>query len=820
MLAKNLWITFRTLARTPAYSLIVLAGLGVGFAASLLVYAYVDYETTHESSHEKAHRIYRLIRKQVTEGGTGNAHRFTPGLLASTLRTDFSQVEKAGRVYYRSDGGWMRSSDKVFQESFAVADPSILDIFTLPLVEGDKRTITTEPNGILITRRIREKHFSGESVVGKTITIDDVKIGGTFRISGVLEDVPRNSHLQFDFLTFTPPSTIYMNDLWNTRAVADENVGPVVTYVLLKEDADPRGVENGLTTIVSSTRTQSTSRITYYLQPLRRLHLYSASDYGLRPIGKRPFGNIQTVYIFSSAALLILVIAGINYINLATARSLKRSREIGVRKVTGANRGSLILQFLIESIVVTGVALCVGISLAQIAMPSFNAIAEIDLPDLMHHPARVLTFIPIALIVGILSGLYPALFISRFEPVRAIKGTVHQTGGRIGLRKALVISQFAISTFLIIGAVTVREQLNYIRTKDMGFDRSVVLNMHVFRLDYDLIPRYQAVKQAFLEHPGVAAACASLTRIGKYTGWSNVEPEGGESILMGRMSIDEDYADLYGLDIIRGRNISDRPHGGGAVGFGTGTVSAPAAETDVEFLINESAAKQLGWTDPIGKQLHVPFNNGATGTIVGVVRDFHTYTLRSKIEPTVLYTWQPSFRWLSLKIRPDRIEETIAGLETTWKRFLPDRPFEYFFLDEMLDFQYRKDIQLGRVFNAFFVLAIFVACLGLLGLVAFVTEQRTREIGVRKVLGASLKDIFTLMTGDFARWILVGSVISCPLAYLAARSWLDEFAYTIDLGPSLFLAGCGMALIVGIAAISLQILRAARSDPMVVLRSE
>jgi putative ABC transport system permease protein len=541
----------------------------------------------------------------------------------------------------------------------------------------------------------------------------------------------------------------------------------------------------------------------FLLQPLTDIHLHSnlGNEIGV-------VSDVRYVYLFSAIALLILVIACINFMNLATARAAERAKEVGMRKVLGAHRGQLIRQFFSESVLLTLIALLFAGVMLYLLLPVFNQISGLSLAlDATSARWLMLGLLGVSVFVGLVAGSYPALYLSAFRPVGVLKGTFKSSASGIALRKGLVVFQFAVSMVLIAGTLVILSQLNYLRSKPLGFEKEQIVVLPL--RDETMRENYETIKEDLAQHPGVMSLSAAAGTPGnqglidRFPVRPASVPEADQRPMY-IIGTDYDYLDMLGLNLISGRDFStDYP------------TDATAA-----FIINETAAQELGWEDPVGQEIHLNEGDGKRGTVIGVVEDFHFQSLHLPIEPAVLHIWPNRFRYLNVKIRPDDVAGTLAFLEDRWPTYSPDQPFQYSFLDEDFDRQYQAEVRLSTIFSAFSSLAILIACLGLFGLAAFTTQQRTKEIGVRKVLGASVAGIVALLSKDFLKLVLVAFVVATPVVYLAANRWLDGFAFRIDVGVGTLLLAGLLAFAIALLTVSYQALKAATMTPVKSLRSE
>lgn len=805
MLRNYFTVAVRNLLRNKVYSAINILGLAIGMACCLLIILFVQEQFSYDRGFENSDRIYRVIRETRTKDTGPRYTSNTLGQLGPALQREFPEIERTARLYVR----WNLVSygDKGFMQYVCLVDPGFLDFFEYRLKGGDATRVLSQPYSVVITEAMAKKLFGDEDPVGKVISVAERGFEFDYTITGVIE-VPSHSHLgeRVDFLTTTVPAIPDVRRYWEDWLVDPALRRYTQTYLLLGDGRDPAELERKLPDFIDRHFDKGAGkRMAYFLQPLTRIHLYTQGDYRFE--WRR--GDIRQIYLLSAVAFFILVIACINFMNLATARSTTRAKEVGMRKAVGAHRFQLMRQFLGESFLLSFLALFISIGIVMLALPSFNALVgqqlvnasatEIVPLSISLTGSTVFSLFGVALVVGVLAGSYPAFFLSAFEPVQVLKGNLRR--GSLGrwIRKGLVVFQFSISLVGIIGSLVVYHQMEYVQNKDLGFDKEQVVALYLLRHAPAWRPRYQTVKQAFLQNPNVLNATAHQNILGRIRGDTQVRPlEGnGEKWQMNSVSIDGDFLDMFDLELVLGKNISKDNTGDGAL----------------EVILNETAVNQLGWADPIGKQIEWGTRR-LRGTVVGVVKDFHFASVRSRIAPLVLYSRENNFNYISLKVRANNIPETVAFIETTWKQFLSKRPFKFVFLDSEIDRIYRSEIKLREIFKMFFVLSIFIASLGLFALAAFTAEQRKKEIGVRKVLGASVPDVVYLFSKDFVKLVLVANLIAWPVAYYAMNEWLQGFAYRIELGVWHFLFGGVIILAVALATVSFQAFKAATAHPI------
>ena len=821
MLRNQLLVAIRYLLRHKVYSAINIFGLAVGLAASATIFNWVRYEYSFDR-HEKAGRIYRIIQETNNDDGGLTFSSGTSGRQTLTLAERFPEIEEVVRLWPKRV--WVQYDDRGFDQVVCLADSSLLRVFTLPLVAGDPIVALAEPNGIIISRTMAAKFFGEKDPLGATLDLQDSRyFTGQYRVTGVMADTPpTTSHpFPFDCVFSTLPTPPIPRGIWN----ANWPYSGIQSFVLVR----PRSNINALAKKVAEyvpdfVPEGEDSPWTLLLQPLDRVHLHSTTDYpNLQTefVAGARYGNARTVYFLSSAAILILFVAGVNFVNLTTARATRRAREVGVRKAVGAPRQQLIRQYLTESVMMATLSGLLAAGLIQAVRPFF------DLPAGMLETGDLPLFLlPAVVLVGLIAGCYPAFYLSAFDPVRVLKGSTLTGDSRSRIRGSLVLIQFAISIFLLIGTLTVTDQMRFILTRDLGFDREHIVLTDIFRRDPDrtLLRRYDVVKQELLKHPDVLAATGYKIRLGLGEQgpvgetWDS-QPEGsGETLQMGSLVIDDDFLNTMGTRLLMGRNL-DRPEDE----FVTGVPGEPGGfdwdPQSIAILLNESAVRRLGWDKPLGRTVDF-VNDRLQATVVGVVEDFHMGSLHDGIGPMFLYKHPQQYKGFMIRIRGQNIEKTMAFLNTTWDKFVPERSSDFAFLDDRINALYAADLRFSRLVGGFATLANIIACLGLVGLVAFAVEQRVKEVGIRRVLGASSQNIFRLFTDDFARLILIANVIAWPLGYVVMNRWLERFAYRIDLDWTLFATSGMIVLAVAILTMMYGGLRAAATEPTVALRNE
>ena len=785
MLANYLKIAIRNLAKYKGYSFINISGLTIGITCCLLIVLWVHDEVSYDRFHDHASTLYRVVENQNYADGVFPV-AVTPAPLAPALKQDFPEIVDATRLSFT--GRLVSYQDASFYETdIAVVDPSFLTMFSFPVLTGDATTLLDDPFSVVISPEIARKYFGEGDPVGKILRFNDEH---DLTVTGVIENVPHNSHLQFTMLM---PISFYESlgqNMENWRS------NWLYTYVQVQDGVRAEDVDAKIVDVIKQNNEGSVTDL--YLQPVSRIHLHSdfTADIG-------GHGDVQYVYIFSVIALFVLLIACINFMNLSTARSANRAKEVGMRKVFGARRTHLIRQFYGESLLIACIALLMGLVLIVLLLPAFNDLSQKQLSlGIVTHGPILAGLIGITLFTGIFAGSYPALFLSSFRPVKVLKGTI-RTGTRSALfRSVLVVTQFALSIVLIIGTGVIYTQLDYIRNKKLGFDKEHLIYI-VMR--GNIGQSYDALKSELTQNPnilGVTAASGLPTYIGSSTSgfdWEGKNPD--DDILMHYNEVDFDYFETLKMEMAEGRSFSRA--------FPSDTVSA--------VIVNEEAVRVMGVESPLETRFEA---GGEEVNIVGVVKDFHFKPIDTKIEPIVIALDPDDTNFMFIRVHPTGLSATLAYLEETWKTVIPDYPFEYNFLDEAYDRIYRAEENLGSLVNYFSVLAIFIACLGLFGLASFTAEQRSREIGIRKVLGASVPGLTVSMCREFIKLVVIANVLAWPIAYYALQNWLEGFAYRTDIDWGLFVLTGVLALVIATFTVSYQAVKAARANPVEVLRYE
>jgi putative ABC transport system permease protein len=793
MFANYLKISLRNLKKNKIYSFINITGLASGFLCCMVIACFVSRELSFDKYHEHRDRIFRVSQFEETAHHTSTDPNTAPPLIPALMK-DFSEVEKGARII-PDRNRIVRRNDKVFYEkNFMYADQDLFDILTISFKKGNRDNALLRPRTVVITERMAQKYFGNEDPLGKTLTISETD----FEITGVIENSPQNTHLPYDLIA----AFKFKRDYSEARYWMSHFV---FSYIKIRDGIDVPFFESKMAKIgdryAKDMFEKTGYTYTFFLQPVPDLHLYPCPHNEIEPPG-----NPTQLAVMSAIGIIVLLIACMNFVNLSTARSGKRAAEIGLRKVVGASRRQIMVQFLGESMVMSILAMVLAVGAANALIPIINQLSGIGIAfqDILQS-SILLLLLGLMLLVGIGAGSYPSFLLSAFLPVQTLKKHRSKIRG-IALRKILVVGQFSISIFLIIGTLTVARQLDYMRNSYLGFDIEQKLVIPVRTHEY-LSKNYETVKAEFLRHSNIAAASASSTVPGQdldmyLTLIKGQDDERSQSIHY--MHVDPDFIDQFRIRLVAGRNFS----------------SNMTSDAEGAFILNESAVQTLGWgsaKEALGKRI---YGGGHEGNIIGVMQDFHYQGLQRQVGPLILDMNSKRFRLINLSVNIQSLKETLLFVEQKWEELQPGIPIEFFFLDESFDRQYRSEEQMGKIGAAFTFLGLLTACLGLFGLASFMTEQRTKEIGIRKVLGASVKGIVYSLTKGFSKWVLVGNLIAWPLAYFVMNRWLQSFAYQIEMEIWVFLISAFAALLIAVITVSYQSIKAAIANPVDCLRYE
>ncbi|MEJ1237799.1 ABC transporter permease [Chryseolinea sp. T2] len=797
MIRNYLSIALRNLLKHRFFTVLNIAGLTTGLAACLLLSVWIRHELSYDNFHDKADRLLR-VSLEYSFGGQRSKTSVSPTALLPMLQKTFPEVELGARFYNPASYNpyIVRYNGKVFQEKkFLYADSTFFKVFTFHLYSGDPDKALTAPNSVLLTRSTAGRYFGKEDPIGKTIEVND---GNEYLVTGLVEDAPSNSIIQFDFIASFSSLAASKDPIWWSANYQ--------TYIVTSPQADLKMLSAKTQEIVmSEVRGELGSPgdyVKYNFMPMRSIYL--GSDVG-EPV---PVGSIQYVYVFGAVAVLVLLIACINYINLATARAADRAREVGIRKVVGAMRQQLFAQFIGESVIITLLSLCLALFFAKLAIPAFNQLTgkSFDSSSLF-SPATVAIYLLSSVLVAVIAGAYPAFAITSFNPSEVLKGNF-RTGRRGSwLRKSLVVFQFCISVVLVIGTLVVHKQLSFIQDRQLGYKRDNVL---VIPLDDKTSERYAQIKSELLRKNvalSIGRAGESPTSIN--AGYSIVAEGTGNNagMIVTATSVDETFIPTLGMTLVSGRN------------FNEADMKRAATDTVYAFVFNESALREIGLTpeNAIGVNANM---NGIKGQIIGVVKDFHFASLQKRIAPLILFNDTGNYNYLFISLEPGNPTTAVNSIRAVMQNLAPHRPFEFNFLDQQYNGMYNNEQRLSRVITTFAILTMVIACLGLLGLVAFAAAQKTKEIGIRKVMGASPSNIVVLITREFAKLVLTGIAIGVPLAFWSMDWWLDGFAYRAEIGAFPLLVSSGLCLLIAFGAASYQAIQASLLDPSLTLRSE
>ena len=807
MIKNYIKTAIRSLSKNKGFTAINVLGLALGLASCLLIIFYVFDELNYDRYNTKADRVYR-VNEDIRFGGNTNSYAVAPAPLASALKNDFPEVEQVVRFRSRGELQVKKGNQDIQENMVVYADPSIFKVFTLPMIDGDPATALNDTHSIVITEKTAQKYFNRTDVVGQVLTINDTAL---YKITGVIKNIPKQSHFNFDFFISMASTPEGKDDAWFSSNFN--------TYVLLRQGTDFNKFQAKIPAFFkqqAGPQMQSVLHLTFdkfeqggnYFRinftPLKKIHLYSRRE---AELGMN--GNIEFIYMFSAIALFILLIACVNFMNLSTARSANRAREVGVRKVLGSPRKYLIAQFLTESIIVTLIGAIIAFFAAWALLPLFNQMSGKDLTITAQTMVWIVPLmIGLVLIIGALAGSYPALFLSGFQPIEVLKGKL-ASGFKGGmLRNFLVVFQFSISIFLIIGTLVIYNQLKYIQSKDLGYNRNQVFTVWNVNV---LGNNAKAFKQEVKQLTGVqnVTMTGALPTSGYWNSsviFKGPVADQKNSVTSETWVVDEDYIATLGMKMQSGRNFSKE-----------------MLTDSTAIVINETAEKKLGFKNPINQLVYYPQDNKALVLkpyhIIGVVKDFNFQSLRSNVTPLILFMGNDE-GGISIRANAANIPTLLNQIKSKWSGFSPNQQFMYTFMDQDFDAIYRTEQRTGIIFVSFSSLAIIIACLGLFGLAAYAAEQRTKEIGIRKVLGASMSTIVQMLSKDFIKLVVIAIIIASPLAWWAMNKWLQDFAYRIHIQWWVVaIAGSG-AILIAFVTISFQSIKAALTNPVKSLRSE
>jgi putative ABC transport system permease protein len=789
MIKNLLKVAIRHIRKHPGYSILNILGLTLGISSALFLIIYVSDELSYDRYHENAGRIYRVSAK-ITEPDDQFTWNVAQIPMGPQVVQDYPEVQSFVRFINMPRSLYKYEDKEYIEEDFYYVDSTLFDIFSYKVLKGEVLTAVKDPGKIVLTETVAAKYFGNADPIGKTLTAGD----NTFEVTGIIEDVPSNSHFRFDAVSAR-------NNL--PKQIGSWGNFGVFTYLLFPQNLDVKAFETkiqGMYDAHMKTIFESLKiKIEYILEPITKIHLYSTN-----PGEPEPTGSITYVMIFGIVALFLILIAAMNYMNLSTARSSRRAREVGLRKVVGSRRGPLVAQFLSESVILTLISLLLSIILLIILMPKFNLLAgkSFNLSTLV-SPIVIISVLGIVLLTGILGGSYPAFFLSRFSPLTVLKGEITQGSAGTLFRKILVVIQFTISVGMIICTMVVFRQLKYFKSMDQGFEQENVLSLE---LNQGMIRKYPVLKLALLENNEIKYVTSTNTQIGEGSGKVifNMETDQGMSQRgINFAVVDHDFIDALGIKIVSGRDFQqDMP-----------------SDTLTGVVVNETLAKRLGWSDAIGKKVQLGDGAQINARVIGVMKDYHQTGMYNEIESLML-VYRERNNIIYIKLGGNNKEKTISFIENKWKEVFPDQPFTYTFLSERFNRQFEADEKRGKIFTIFTILAILIACLGLFGLASYMVEQRTREIGIRKVFGADEGVIIRLISRDFIILILISIIIAVPAAYYFMSNWLENYVYHTNIGVSILAGAALVTILLTFITISYKAYQASVLNPASSIRTE
>ena len=793
MLKNYIKIAIRNLWRHRGFSFINISGLAIGLTAGFFILLYVGLELSYDKFHTKADRIYRVVADIKTPTDNIEAS-IAAWAVAPHLKKEFPEIESAVRIS-RLNVLVRKDELKFIEENAIAADSAFFNLFDFKLTQGDSKKVLKAPFSIVLSKTTAKKYFGDIDPMGKSLKIFDD--GRMATVTGVMEDIPENSHIKADMVlsmtSYTQDMDKELDSQWDSYDAS--------AYILVGANTNINQLESKFPGFLERNNGEAMRKdkmfVTLFLEPLKDIYLRS-------PRGSAGNGSITNVYIFSIIAIFILLIACINFINLTTARSVERAKEVGIRKVIGAEKRQLGLQFIGESVIISLLAFVLTVVLTVLLLPHFNELTgKIVSNGIFSNPIHILTLFLISLSIGILAGIYPALVLSSFKPVCVLKGSFSTGTKGVLLRKGLVITQFTISIALIIGTIIIYTQMSFMRNQELGFDKEQMLI-----LETNVSPSQIALKNAIDDLPEVKSTsfCSNVPGVRNNAAYSEIENATGDLQIanLDVYFVDEDYIPQFNLKVLAGRTFSRD--------FATDSTEA--------MIVNETAIKLFGYSNPneaIGKKFK---QWGREGKIIGVVQDFHYKSLQRNINPLTIRLEPTATNLLAIKINPKNSRQTIASIEKKWQTIMPDKPFDYFFLDEHFNQQYQREEHFGNLFLNFAALAIFISCLGLLGLAAYSTLQRRREIGIRKILGSSVSGVVKLLSIDFIKLVIIAFVIAAPLAWFAMHYWLENFAYKISIKWWMFVLAGLSALFIALLTVSFHAIKVSLTNPVKSLRTE
>ncbi len=783
MIKNYLKIAIRNLSRQKVFSAINIIGLAIGLACGILLSLWIFDESNYDKFHENGKNIYRVLENQSYSSQNMQV-AVTPAPMAEAMKDDFPEIERATR-YNTGFVQTIEVGDEKFEErTGAFADEDFFEMFSFPVIKGSQDPLS-DKNSIVLSESIAAKLFGDEEAVGQTVSIYDLNL----QVTAVIEDVPKNSHISFGYIL---PFQILADrnpdlDNWGSNSI--------YTYVQLVDGTDCEEMTAKIKMYLKEKKEGLSSEL--YLQPITKTYLHSVglvADFG-------GLGDFRYLVLFSIIAVFIIIISSVNFISLSTARYTKRAKEVGLRKVVGSQRSQLIWQFLGESMLLLLISLGVALVLVEFCLPAFNNISAKQLSLLyLLKPEMLAGLVAFVIILGFLTGIYPAFMLSSFKPVTTLKGSQITSSKGVIFRKVMVVTQWTLSIILIISTLMIAKQLQYMKNKKMGFDKEQIVYTNIRGMG-----EIDAIKEGLLKHPGVENVSAARTLPNRImssasgSAWEGKNDE--ETFLVHYNIVDYDFIETFKIEMAEGRSFS----------------AEFSDEENFGVLLNEEAIKQMGLEDPIGKEYSFWGNDGE---IVGVMKDFHFKSLHNPIEPMLFMVFKDYVDYLVVRINAENSESTISFLEETMAKFDPEDNHEFRFFDERYNAMYHSEQEMEMILKIFTGLAIFIACLGLFGLSTFMTQQRTKEIGIRKVLGANIPNIVIILSKEFTKWVVIANLIACPAAYFILNSLLQNFAYRVNIGYQIFVATFVLSVLIAICTVSFQTIKAANSNPVKALKYE
>lgn len=785
MLINYLKIAIRNLYRHKGFSLINILGLAIGMSVAILIMLWVRYELSYDKFHSKSHLLYQLVQTQEYASGPLTT-TCMPGVIGKDIQEDIPEITNSFMYYYSYS--IVRIGEDAYKQLIMFAAPQIFEMLDIEFIDGDPGHVFDDPNSIVISNKMAGKYFKDENPIGKTIQLDNEH---HFKVTGVVEDLPENSVMDFVYI-------VPFEKIEDLRGYTINRYGwnAFHSIVELHPNADYEEVNEKIAGYIIEKNPPEEGEeyfVKLFMFPFEKLHLYSVSGSG---------GGIEFVYIFSAIAVFVLIIACVNFINLSTARSLRRSREIGLRKTAGANRKQIITQFLGESVMIAFLSMIVAVILVYLLLPAFNQLVDRELVFKLTKLNVIVSLIAMVLFVGILAGIYPAIYLSSFKPIKVLKSHVAASGKRSVFRRVLVISQFTISIILIICTLIVSSQMYFLRNKNLGMELDDILYLNLYG---NSVEKYDVLKDELLKNPNILSVSQSNHLpfwCGSNSGgfdWEGKDTD--DDLLIGFGRVGYDYTATMGIKMVEGRYF-DR-----------------TIKSDTNAVImNSNAIKAMGMENPVGKWLEVGDNNRLK--IIGVMEDFHFLPMQHEISPLMLFIDTERSDVMLIKINGENSEEAISHLSETWDKVMPGFPLGHKSLKARHDKIYRSEKRLGEIFGYFTILAIFISCLGLFGLATYMAEQRTKEIGIRKVMGATVSKITLLVSSSFVKWVLLANIIAWPIAWYAMKQWLDGYAYHIRIHIMIFVAASLVSLLIALLTVAWQAIKAATRNPAMTLKYE